>query len=711
MKDIRLDLRARKILQQMCLEDSYITISDIANELGVSSRTVLRELPAVEKWLQQKGFSLDKKTGVGIRINGSQEEKQELSDILNVEKGEINYSPEERQVIIISELLGNSEPAKLYNFTRILKVTEGTISNDLDKVEEWLVKHHINLTRKPGLGVYITAKENDVRKAIVDLLFDNIGEDRLLSLIRHNLSQNIDETGKAEAAIRSRLLNLMNVDTVKKLIALVSNLEKNIGYRLADNAYIGLIVHLAIVIQRIRKNESIKMNEKFLEDLKKSKEFSFAKDLCEEASKIFNIQISDEEASYIAMHIKGSKNYEENQISSKRVIGNYELVKLSKEIIKIAEGETGRFLGHNEKLLVGLVNHLGPALSRLKMNMEIRNPLLEEIKSHYNHLYNLGEKCSAPIERFLGSKMPQSEIAYIAMHLGAAIENSESVSRRIYRVAIACTSGIGTSRLLATRIEREYEYIEVAEIVSTLHLDEERLREKGIEFIISTVNIAKAPVPIVTVNPLLFEEDKIKISKQIKVLENSTATASLKRKSKRDLKEKLSILNSYGEAIIEIMDNFFLLSGRDYLGINEIINAAAKEIATDEENRERLIEAIKEREEKGGTFITGHGILLLHCRTSAIDKLHFGVIRAQNEINLVNGRNENERMELAVIMAAPENCDKRFIETISHVSRMLIERPEFTKVLKSKEKEEAFQVLNNILEEFYKIKRSKYMEG
>ena len=711
MKDIRLDLRARKILQQMCLEDSYITISDIASGLGVSSRTVLRELPVVEKWLEHRGFSLDKKTGVGIRVNGSQKEKEELSEIINVEKGEVNYSPEERQVIIISELLKDSEPAKLYNFTRILKVTEGTISNDLDKVEEWLAKHHIDLVRKPGLGVYIKAKEDDVRKAIVDLLFDSIGEDRLLALVRNNLTQNTNEAGKAEAAIRSRLLNLINVDVVRKLIALVSNLEKNIGYRLADNAYIGLIVHLAIVIQRIRKNESIKMNEKFLVDLKKSKEFSFAKELCEEVSKIFNIQISDEETSYIAMHIKGSKNVEESPNSGKKVIGNYELVKLSKEIIKIAEGETGRFLGHSEKLLVGLVNHLGPALSRLKMNMEIRNPLLEEIKSHYNHLYNLGEKCSAPIEKFLGFKMPQSEIAYIAMHLGAAIENSESVSRRIYRVAIACTSGIGTSRLLATRIEREYEHIEVAEIVSTLHLDEERLREKGIEFIISTVNIAKAPVPVVTVNPLLFEEDKTKITKQVKVLESSTAVNSLKRKSKRDLKEKLSILNSYGEAIIEVMDNFFLLNNISFSGIDEIINAASKEITSDAEKGEKLIEAIKDREEKGGTFITGHGILLLHCRTSAVDNLYFGAIRPQNEIRLINGRSESEKMELAVIMAAPENCDKRFIETISHVSRMLIERPEFTKILKSREKEEAFQVLNNILEEFYKIKRSKYMEG
>ncbi|WP_139906195.1 BglG family transcription antiterminator [Clostridium thermarum] len=711
MKDVSLDLRVKKILHKMCLEDNYITISEIANALGVSSRTVLRELPSVEKWLNNKGFYLKKKTGVGIKIMGTRSEKNKLINILNDEKGEINYSPEERQVIIISELLKNNEPAKLYNFTRILKVTEGTVSNDLDKVEEWLVKHHIELIRKPGLGVYIKAKEEDIRKAIVDIIFENIGEDRLLALIRNNLPQAVSVAGKTEVEIRNRLLNLMNVEVIRNLITVVRNLEKNIGYRLADNAYVGIIVHVALVIQRIKKNETIKIDEKFLEDLKKNREYSMARELCEEVADMFNIDIPEEEVSYIAMHIKGSKNYEESHVDGRKVIGNFELVKLSKEVIKIAESETGRFLGHNERLLVGLVNHLGPALSRLKMNMEIRNPLLDEIKTHYSHLYKLGEKCSAPLEKFIGSKMPDSEIAYIAMHLGAAIEGSESVNKHIYRIAIACTSGIGTSRLLATRIEREYENIEITDIVSTLNLEEEWLREKGIDFIVSTVNIAKAPVPVVTVNPLLFEEDKAKIDRQIKNLEGSVTLTSLKRKGKRDLKERLLILNTYSDAIIQILDNFFLITDKKYTNIDEIINEASEIIVSEKEQREKLKEAIKEREEKGGTFITGHGILLLHSRTAAVDRLYFGVVRPDNGISIYNARNEKEKLELAVIMVAPENCDKRFIETISFVSRMLLERPDFTKTLKSKTEEVAFQVLNNILEEFYKIKRSKYMEG
>ena len=154
MKDYKINLRVKNILQNVCNENEYITIAKIAKDLDVSGRTVLREIPEVEKFLKQNGVSLDKKTGVGIKVMGTLKEKQSVLRLLNGEKGETIYSPLERKNIIISELLQNQDPVKLYNFTRILKVTEATISNDLEKTDKWFKKHSLNLIRKQGLGVY-----------------------------------------------------------------------------------------------------------------------------------------------------------------------------------------------------------------------------------------------------------------------------------------------------------------------------------------------------------------------------------------------------------------------------------------------------------------------------------------------------------------------------------------------------------------------------
>lgn len=68
--------------------------------------------------------------------------------------GQVNdrtFFPEERRSIIVSQLLPNQEPVKLFALASLLGVTDGTISNDLDKLEGWFKGHGLKLVRKPGL--------------------------------------------------------------------------------------------------------------------------------------------------------------------------------------------------------------------------------------------------------------------------------------------------------------------------------------------------------------------------------------------------------------------------------------------------------------------------------------------------------------------------------------------------------------------------------
>ena len=408
-------MRVKNILQKIFRQSDYITVTAIAEELGVSNSTIVRELPAVEKWLSKRGCKLEKKAGVGIRASGSLEDKNKIITLLEQEKEEKMYTPRERQTIICSELLQNQEPVKLYTFAKILDVAEGTISNDLDKLEQWLGEHGVTLVRRQGLGVYIEGKEDNIRKCMINLIYENSNENYLLSLIRKNISKEQVPVSNAELIASSRLLNLVNSNTIYELETLVHQAEDQIGYNLADSAVVGLIVHLAIAIQRIKKNEDIAMDKQFMEELKTSDEYAVAEGLALKMEDIFDIKVPLDEIGYITMHIKGSKNREDSSKNIQKAIQNSELVELSKEIIRIGENETGKFLSQNEKLLTGLVNHLGPAISRLKMNLETRNPLYKEIKDHYPDLLKLANKCVEAVEKTIGIKMPETEIAYIAM--------------------------------------------------------------------------------------------------------------------------------------------------------------------------------------------------------------------------------------------------------------------------------------------------------
>ncbi len=709
MQEIKMNMRVKKVLLRICKEAGYVTISSIAKELGVSTKTVVRELSEAEQWLESKGCTLSKKTGVGIKVNGSEDRKKMILALLQGEKEESIYTPKERQIVIISELLQNQEPVKLYNFTKILKVTEGTISNDLDKIEQWFAKQELTLVRKPGLGVYVEGPENRLRKAMVHFIYENIDEDQLLGIIRSSLMQSSEQAADLEATTRSRLLNLIDKNVIHKLEASIHEAQEQMGHRLADSAYVGLIVHLALAVQRIRKNEEIIIDGEFLQELKEYPEYTVAEHMAGRIAQNFGITLPESEIGYITMHIKGSKNRNDYKKDGGKSIGNFELVKLSKDIIRIAEGETGQLLGQNENLLVGLVNHLGPSISRLKMGLEIRNPFVEEIKAFYPDLVEISRRCAKVVEEKLGLSMPESEIAYIAMHLGAALETGEKVPKSVYRCAIACSTGIGTSRLLATKLEKEFDNIHIGDIISTIHLDEKRLEEQNIDFIISTVSIDRCSMPVVTVNPLLFEEDKNKILHLMRRL--GTRVNSYPAKDRLVLKERLRAMESYGRAVLQLLEGFFLLEDEESCRVEEVIDKVSGYLGENAQEAEQLSKALRDREDKGGTFITGHGLILLHCRTAAVKGLCFGAARMGKVFYAVNGRGEQEIIQLAIVMVAPDSADRSEMETIGHLSKMLLERPEFTRLLKAGDREKAGEEVAHILEDFYRKKYKKLMEG
>ena len=81
-----MEQRTREILKLLLHEKIFITTSDIANKLSVSSKTISRQLPKVEEVLNAVGLQLEKKAGAGILITGSDVKRYALAKQL--ESGE-----------------------------------------------------------------------------------------------------------------------------------------------------------------------------------------------------------------------------------------------------------------------------------------------------------------------------------------------------------------------------------------------------------------------------------------------------------------------------------------------------------------------------------------------------------------------------------------------------------------------------------------------
>lgn len=679
---MKISSRTKKIIKILIENDDFVVADQIAENLDVSSRTVLRELKKVEKWLKKNNFILEKKKGSGIRLKCSKAAKIKIAELLEIESVDKHYSPQERMMIILSELLRDQRPNKLYAFTRITNVSEATISHDLDEIENWIEEYQLKLVRKPGLGVYIKGEERDIRRASINLLYQNFELEEILLLLQDKYSD--EEVSLRKNISKNRLLNLIGLDTINLLDIYIKDLEKNLGYRLADDSYAALMVHLAIALKRIKDGEEITIKDEVLNKIKNNKEYLIARELVTSIAEAFGVEIPEAEVAYVTMHLMGSKGRGGIYSDEISMTDDYHLAYITRKMIEKAEIELGIYLEDDEELLIGLVRHLEPTINRIKLNLDIRNPLLEEIKAKYSKLFEVSKMCAEILAEKEKIEVPESEAAYIAMHLGSAVERKRKPQQK-YRAAVACTSGIGASRLLASRLSKEFDNIEITSLISTLDFDNQEIDQLNLDLIISTVAIPESKIPVIVVNPLLNEKQQQEINDFL--LKHK---AKKQKKRKITLKEKLEMINNYNQGILEVLNNFKVYNNYNYQNTERLIEDAARILAAGEEKTEKIKRDLTLREEKGSTVLEHNQIMLLHCQSKAVDELYFRIIRPENEFKIKAEDGREAEIKIVVLMAAPLKGSTEGREVLSEISHLLIENQEFIEAVYSGNKDDIY---------------------
>ena len=685
------------LIAKILLENEEIkTLGEIAEKLNVSTKTISRQLPKVEELFNKYSLQLEKKTGAGLIVRGSSVKKFALLEQGKKSLYRREYSPKERMSVIVSTLLSSGEPIKLFALSSLLNVTDSTISSDLDKLEPWFRNQGLRLMRKPGLGVSLLGDERDFRRAIVKYIYEHLNENDLLKLLQDNLKMEVDDR---IAKVSTFWFNLIDEGVWRKLDKIIHELERELGYQFSDNAFIGLIVHISLTVQRIKSNETIEIDENTLKTLKDKREFKLACAVAERVEGIFKVEVPENEVAYITMHLLGARSrYSAESFASISMMDDFQLVRLARSIMKAAAQETGKDINKNQSLLAGLVNHLGPSISRLKMNMDIRNPLLAEMQEHYPELIKLAQKSVLELEQYIGQSLPEAEIAYIAMHLGAALSDSERFLHSVHRVVIACPTGMGTSRLLASRIKSQFQNIKIVDQVPILTITSNYVATMDFEFVISTVPIPRPPCKVVVVSAGLSNEDRHKIESELAKQNEKFLSSAAVIEPKLSFPEALSKMTQYSQAILELLSHchFNRVSVRN---IKEACIKAGHIFAEAEPCQTKIAEALMQRESKASTLFSGHHMVLLHCKTDCVNSLAIGILQLGTGFNY-----SGEVVKTAIVMLAPIDSSEPAIDTIGHVAAVLIDRWNFIEILHEGSGQEIYKELINIFEDFYKNK-------
>ncbi|MGF7060467.1 BglG family transcription antiterminator [Brassicibacter mesophilus] len=512
------DARCWEIVNVLLNAGSPLTIDKISKELNVSNKTIRNDLKNIEEYFDTKALGrIVKKPGVGIWIETDVKGKRLIEKMIDKSVMYIQpFSTEQRRLYIIKRLLRANKRITMQQLAEELYVSRITIYKDLEEAEDWLLKYGLKLNRKQKSGIEVTGDEKEWRKALADLLV----------ILKHAENTHLFKTDKVKGLSNTRLSS-QNYIQLKELIPDIDiqkiedtlvEVEKKLEIVFTDESFNSLVSHIAISLKRIFQNKAIQFKEELTQVVKQNEQYNAAKYICSRLEKEFRITIPESEIYYISIHIMGAKkqyNYDKDIMHD--VLQNIDpnIVSLSKEIISLTGSILSVDFSNDKKLFTGLLLHLQPAVNRLRFGLSLRNPLLGDIKSNYPSVFGAAWATSVLFEKYLGVKVNEEEIGYIAIHIGAALERIDANIRAI----IICGSGIGTSQLAAIRLKKAMNDLEIIDIISAK--DIEKISEKSFDIVITTIPFEFNNKPTIQVNPLIMDRDIDELKRFINNIKNT----------------------------------------------------------------------------------------------------------------------------------------------------------------------------------------------
>lgn len=110
-----------------------------------------------------------------------------------------------------------------------------------------------------------------------------------------------------------------------------------------------------------------------------------------------------------------------------------EYIELGEKIIVLAKAQLGKRI--SEKIYISLVDHIYTAIIRFLEGVEVKNPLLWDIKRFYKDEYPIGVTALDMIEEKFGVRLPDDEAGFIALHIvNAEMNGDKDEVKRTYKI-------------------------------------------------------------------------------------------------------------------------------------------------------------------------------------------------------------------------------------------------------------------------------------
>ncbi len=617
---VTLNKRQIDIINFLSNKNTHITIKNISKMFDISERTIRSDLDSIKYALKEYNVSLERKPGVGVKLNF---DEREIEKFLNMY--EHNIYPAEERVLFVLIIIMTKEKTTYEELAEKLQVSKNTIIQDLKSAKILLEEYDIKIKKKSYYGIFSEGNEDEIRSYLLQVYKKS--------------------TKYIQLDINKYLIECLRLD-INDIRSFTESIEILASVKYSEEGLDELEVMIKFSLCRISIGNTVEYSSEYINEQKANKNYTILKDCI----KNLNYKITESEICYLLKLFSGAKSTLGNFITT-----NSEVDKLTTNIIEDMCDVININPIEDVDLKEQMSIHLKVAIFRLKNNLLIDNPMLEEIKYKMSFIYSITEKILSEYESVLKVKFPESEIAYIAMYFDALFEKNVK-DKFSYKVLIICNGGLATSSLLKTRIRSMIPEIQILGICRLRDV-ESSLKKYEVDFLISTVPLALDNYKVIQANPLLELGDIEKINKEIFSRRYEKNCKFLVEKVQNKSQSGISKIlpKKYSQICVELND------------WQEAIRVAAGPLIEDEKiKRQYVSEIIKVIETLGNYMVFIPEIAFVHAEPTFVIENSVSLLVLKKPIKFGS---QKETLVKVIIVLANKNENMNLVNLINIITK------------------------------------------
>lgn len=470
------------------LQNETLPQDELAQRLSVSTRTVRADITALNELLMNYGAQFVLARGSGYQLKIDDPSRYQTLEESAPKPQHIPRTAQDRIHFLLVRFLTSAFSIKLEDLADEWFVSRATLQGDMVEVRERFQRYQLTLETRPRHGMKLFGSEVSVRACLTDLLWELSQQGPLNPMIRQEA---FDDTVPAmlEAVLEETLVRhrVRLTDVGERFICLygaVAARRVSDGYPLADFS-------AEEVAQNVR---------------------DVAHDVANALQKLTGKPFSQAEEAWLCVHLAARQvqDVDPETISADddEALVNY--------ILRYINQQYNYNLLEDAQLHADLLTHIKTMITRVRYQIMIPNPLLDNIKQHYPMAWDMTLAAVSSWGKYTPYTISENEIGFLVLHIGVGLERHYNIGyQRQPKVLLVCDAGNAMVRVIEAILQRKYPQVEIA---ATLSQREYEQRESVSEdFVISTVRISEKEKPVVTISPFPTDYQLDQIGKLVLV--------------------------------------------------------------------------------------------------------------------------------------------------------------------------------------------------